>query len=62
GNDGEDCLDDIKRECVHFNDELRMTNDDTRRKGSKKGAIKKAQADGLRFFTCYIYLFTMSFL
>lgn len=37
-----------------------MTNDDTRRKGSKKGAIKKAQADGLRFFTCFIYLFTMS--
>ena len=39
-----------------------MTNDDTRRKGSKKGTIKKAQAVGLRFFTCYIYLFIMSFL
>ena len=37
-----------------------MTNDDTKRKGSKKGAIKKAQADGLCFFYCYIYLFTMS--
>lgn len=39
-----------------------MTNDDTRRKGSKKGTIKKAQADDLCFFTCFIYLFTMSFL